>query len=135
MDGLQIIQNKAAKIITKTNWMVNTEENLRVIRWLSTNQLLTYFDVLLLHQIKTTGYPTNLFDMYDYSYEYNTRQAASKALKPIGTPKLELTKMSYRWRASNAFNQIPVKITNIEDSKIFKREVKSWIRENIPIRK
>ena len=135
MEGLQIIQNKAARTITKNNWNVHTEENLRQIGWLSINQLLTYFDVVLLHQIKTTGYPRNLFDMYDYSYEYNTRQAASKALKPIGTPKLELTKMSYRWRASKAFNQIPVNITNIEDIKIFKKEVKSWIRENIPLRK
>ena len=135
MDSLQIIQNRAARTITRNNWNVKTEENLRQIGWLSTNQLLIYFDVLLLHQIKNTGTPRNLFDLYDYSYEYNTRQASSKALKPIGTPKLELTRMSYRWRASKVFNQIPASLTSIEDIKIFKREVRSWIIENIPIRK
>ena len=89
--------------------------------------------MLLFHQIKYTGTPRNLFDLYDYSYEYNTRQASSKALKPIGTPKLELTRMSYRWRASKVFNQIPASKSNIEDIKIFKSEARSWIIEYTPI--
>ena len=134
LDCLQVIQNRAAQLVTK-NWILSTKENLKQIWWLSVHQLGNYFDVLLLHQIKSYSFPRYLHQIYNQNYEYNTRQAASKAVKPLGIPRSELAKGSFRWRAPHIYNQIPSNISQNDNINIFKRDVKSWIVDNISVRK
>ena len=50
-DLLQIVQNRAARIVTK-NWKSSTADNLNAIGWLSVRQLAFYHTVLLMFKIK-----------------------------------------------------------------------------------
>ena len=73
--------------------------------------------------------------MYSWKYRYSTRQATSNMIKPKGTPKLEVRKGSFRWRAARNFNSLPADITNIEDKRTFKIKTKDWILKNVSFRR
>ena len=105
------------------------------IGWLSVNQLAQYHSNILLHQVKFKASPRYLHDMYNWEYKYSTRQATSSVIKPKGTPKHEVGKGSFRFRASRVFKSLPADITNIEDKKTFKIKTKDWIIRNVASRR
>ena len=135
LESLQKVQNRAARVITKNDWSVGTKENLKQIGWLSVHQLVQYHDILLLHKVIKSGQPRNLHNMDSYVYLQQTRQATSGAVKPIGIPKLDIAKNSFRWRAAETYNKIPLEVIKMEDSNKFKKEIKSWIMNNSTIRR
>ena len=66
------------------------------------------------------------------NYKYNTRQAQEGIIKFEGRPRLELTRDSFKWRAADQFNQLPVEIKNCIEVAAFKIKVKNWIKEHVP---
>ena len=52
LQSLQIIQNRAGRVIARNNWEVNNKENFQHIGWLSILQLVQYHAILQLHQVK-----------------------------------------------------------------------------------
>ena len=48
-------------------------------------------------------------------------------------PELELTKDSFRWRATRDYNRLPVDLRSQGSLKIFKTNLWKWITINIPI--
>ena len=134
INSLQIIQNRAARIITGNDWSVSKEENLSQAGWLSVNQLAHYHNILIIQQVIENRTPRNLYEMYNWNYQYQTRQAVSNALKPNGTPRLELTKKSFRWRAIEYYNKLPISITSISERSSFKIKLKIWLQDNVPFK-
>ena len=135
MDSIQVIQNRVARVITRNDWMTSSEENLKQIGWLSIYQLSVYFTIIQLHKVKQDKSPEKLYSMYNWNYAHNTRQEANQIVKPRGTPGLELTNNSFRWRASRLYNKLPRSIIHIEQLDNFKKNVKSWIMDNITLRR
>ena len=95
LNALQVVQNKAARTITRNSWEIGTRENLKQIGWLSVYQLSFYHTVLTAHQVKNKGQPEYLCGVYQWDYSYYTRQAREGHLKPIGIPRLEIAKKSF----------------------------------------
>ena len=60
----------------------------------------------------------------------NTRKATREMIKPFGTPRLQIAKESFRWKAAELYNSIPTSLTDIPEVRRFKMEVKLWIRDN-----
>ena len=83
---LQVLQNKAAKLVTRNAWDSHNIDNHKQLGWQSVHQLSFYHKVLQLHKIRESKLPTNLYKMYDWNFTYNTRQASSGHIKPFGTP-------------------------------------------------
>ena len=133
IQALQIIQNRVAKMITR-NWNNKNVENLNQIGWLSVSQLAFHQSVVMIHQVRVKNIPENIFRMYNWEYSHQTRQATSKKIKPIGLPKLELGKKSFKWRAAENYNSLPTSITEITDIQKFKIQSKKWTSHNIPYR-
>ena len=99
-NSVQTIQNRAARIVTNKDWNVGSQEILKQVGWLSVNQLSFYFKVLQIHQIKINKEPDNLWNMINWDYRYNTRQATREMIKPFVTPRLQIAKESFRWKAA-----------------------------------
>ena len=131
LNALQVCQNRAARVITRNDWSVGSEANLRQLEWLNCKQLVFYFSALQMFKIRKFRSPASLSDMYDWHYNYRTRAAAAGLVKPVGTARLTLAKDSFRWRAANNFNRIPVNITETNSLDSFKNKLKTWIRENV----
>ena len=107
LTSVQTIQNRAAKLITKNYWEEKSETHLAQLGWLSVNQLSEYHNMLLIHQVKNNRTPHHLYEMYNWEYTYATRQAASNQIKPKGTPRLDISLKTYRWRAAVYYNKVP----------------------------
>ena len=78
--------------------------------------------------------PQNLLNMFEWSYQYNTRQAQEEKIKPKGIPRLDITKSSFRYRAADQYNQLPEDVIMSKTTNSFKVKVKEWIRENVKVR-
>ena len=126
-----VCQNRAAKLITKNDWSISSTKNLQQIGWLNIKQSIFYFSALMVYKIKMQRSPKCLANMFDWTYVHRTRAAASGIVKPIGIPKLCLTKESFRWRASSDFNNLPENIRNCESIGVFKLKLKAWVQENV----
>ena len=86
-----------------------------------------------LQKVKMNTKPKYLYEMYDWSYSYKTRQALKGFIKPKGTPRLGVSKRSFEYRALDIYNSLPTNILETTEDTSFKRQVKMWIREMTPI--
>ena len=134
LKSLQILQNKAARIVTKLDWDTPTSVILKQCGWLSVHQLVEYHSVLMVYKVLKTKQPKPLHSMFPTEYKYcNTSQARSKSIKQTGHPTLDLWQDSFRWRAAQTFNKLPTSIKTLQTTETFKLEVKNWIRSNTPV--
>ena len=131
--SLQIIQNKAARFVTKLDWSSPTSTLLGQMGWLSVNQLIFYHSVLLVYKVKMSKSPMYIDNMFNWSYIYNTRQAEGGLIKIMGKPKLDVSRTNFRMRAANYYNQLPTEIRGSTTLAIFKSTVKSWIKGHVSI--
>ena len=131
--ALQKAQNRAARVVTKLDWGTSTADLLNQCGWLSVHQLVVYHSVVLVYKILKNESPSFLFSMFSAKYSYKTKQARTGQIKHTRDLELEMTKDSFRWRASDAYNELPQEIRNIETLPMFKKTVKDWIRKNIPL--
>ena len=72
--------------------------------------------------------------MFTMDYNCNTRQAARMEIRQDrDKPELELTKDSFRWRATREYNRIPAEIRRISSIQLFKTRLWRWIVADVPI--
>ena len=131
---LQVLQNKAAQVVTRKDWNTSSKLMLQQCGWLSVNQLAFYHSVLLVFRVRLSKSPKYMYMMHNsWSYPYTTRQANNGLIRVVTRPRLEMVKSSFRWRAANFFNQLPLEIRTCTTLESFKRGVKPWIMNNIPL--
>ena len=128
--SLQVIQNKAARAVTKLDWSTSSHVLLSQCGWLSVHQLVVYHTVVLVHKVLLSGTPKHLFNLFNEDYNVKTRLDDQKLLKPEQTkaPKNDLAMDSFR-----DYNLLPLAIRSTSPILKFKRLVKTWISENIPL--
>ena len=131
---LQVLQNKAARAVTRNDRNAHNAENHKQLGWLSVNQLSFYHKVLQLQKLRESKLPANLYKMFDWNYTYNTRQSCSGMIKPNGTPRLQTSKLTFRWSSAECFNSLPVELRLLKDTSRFKHEVHSWIQDTVPFK-
>ena len=148
--ALQVIQNKAARSITKLSYFTPTKTILKSCQWMSVRQLMTYHSLVLLYKTLKQKTPEYLHDRVTSGghFPYNTRQAAtcpegfsfnvqhpinSGTVRQVSGNKLDLSKLGWCWRSVDIYNTIPDHIrleTNITN---FKKELKTWVNLNVSI--
>ena len=135
LQSLQIVQNKAARAVTKLDWNTSTQVLLSQCGWLSVRQLAMYHTVVLVYKVLQNRAPRYLHGMFSRNYLVKTRLADKELLKPsdADSPTLELIKNSFRWRAMEQYNLLTLEIRNSPSITKFKVLAKKWIIENIPV--
>ena len=132
--SLQIIMNKVARVVTRLDWSTPAKVLLAQCGWLSVNQLIFYHSVLQVHKLKLSKIPKYLHTMHNsWTYQYRTRQAESGLIQLIGKPKLDISKNSFKWRAANQYNQLPLEIRNCLTIESFKLQAKAWIKTSVSL--
>ena len=89
--ALQVLQNRAARCVTKLGWYTPTRKLLKQCNWLSVKQLIVYHTVLQVHRIVKCGSPLYLSDRLVSNYLYRTRQAAGGGVRWLGENAGELS--------------------------------------------
>ena len=134
LTSLQVIQNRAARAVTRKSWYTPTRSLLKDCRWLSVRQLVFYHSVLSTHKFVTIGKPKYLHQAMGTSYPLNTRQAAGGQIH-MGSfdSKQGLLHDGFKYRAAKEYNLIPANIRSVRGLTTFKKKLKKWVLENIPI--
>ena len=135
ISSLQIIQNKAARVVSKRDKYTPIVELLRQCGWLSVRQLVFYHSVIQIYKTKQTSSPKYISDKLNFEFPYNTRLASSESVR-MGAEfksKLALTEKSFINRATVNFNQLPTELKQMMKIEVFKKKLKQWVIQNIRI--
>ena len=98
LKALQIIQNKAARLVTRSGYRTPIKTLLTQCGWLSIQQLACYHSLVLYYKILQSHSPQYLYGKISSEFPYRTRLASSNSVRigPNFHANLEITKRSYR---------------------------------------
>ena len=135
LKSLQVLQNKAARIVTGSGWFTPKRRLLKLCRWLSVKQLIFYQSVVLTHKIATTGSPLYLASRMSTEHPRRTRQATTGCIRygENFTANQSLIQKSFCHRAIGDYNSIPADIRVLQNMQTFKVKLKKWVEMNIPV--
>ena len=123
IQSLQVMQNKAARIVTHSGLRVPRREIFNQLRWLTVNQLIFYHSVLTTFRIRECKEP-------EYLNQWLSRDN-DRGNIVVENTRLSLAKTSFCFRSSAQWNKIPTSIRNSAKIGIFKQKLKDWILINI----
>ena len=139
-EALQTIQNEAARLVTKRKWevfgkkLLKNKEQLNQAGQLSVRQLASYHTMMHVKKILTYKQPEYLYRKLSENvilHDYNLRQRNDEELVVANT-KSSLAMSSFVYRGIQGFNNLPKEIRD-EPPKRFKKLLRTWVRDNIPI--
>ena len=130
--ALQVVQNKAARSVTRLGIFTPVKTLLKQCGWLSVHQLVFFHTVVLLFKTLQNESPDYLYSMAGTDYNYKTRAKDSGKLRLVSDYKVdhELNLKSYRWRSIRSWNQLPLDITSISSLSKFKVQLETWVQKN-----
>ena len=133
--ALQIVQNKAVRLVTNRGIYTPVKTLLTQSGWLSVNQLVFFHTVVLLYKTIQNQSPTYMHKMINRDYGYQTRACDAGLLRQGAEykPYHGLNTQSFRWRSIKLWNQLPANIRNIQTLSNFKTKAKDWVLKNINI--
>jgi hypothetical protein len=129
--ALQVLQNRAARQVTKLSWFTASRRLLNQCNWLSIRQLIFYHSALTVFRTTRTKTPLYLSQHLITEHPYPTRLA-------LGGVRVDgihggLVNKSFLIRAAKDFNTIPADIRMCRTIPAFKQQLKKWIKINIPL--
>ena len=121
---IQVLQNKAAQIVTHSPPRSPRLPMYSRLNWLTVNQLITYHTLLTVFKIRKSGEP-------EYLARYlQDDNRAGRIIVP--NTQLTLAKKSFVWRGSQQWNMLSSELRNSTKIGHFKRGAKDWVVRNIP---
>ena len=130
--ALQVLQNRAARQVTKLSWFTPSRRLLSQCNWLSIKQLIFYHSALTVFRTISSKTPLYLSQHLNTDHPYPTRLAAEGGLRVDGIHG-GLVSKSFLIRAAKEFNTIPGNIRSCRKLPAFKKQLKRWIKDNIPL--
>ena len=132
LNALQILQNKAARIICKRGRGYPAKKALQNIGWLNVKSLVEYHSLVQARKVLHSRQPVYLHEKLVGGRRrphYATRLVTGGDLSQGQEmqPRLDLTKQSWRFRVRDGWVQVPVEIRACEKLDNFKKELKKWL--------
>ena len=123
INSLQIMQNKAAKLVTNAGWRTTRKDLFEEIGWMTVRQLVCYHTALCTYRIRVSKEPEYL----------NSLMSRTNRSNRIIIPNANLTLMqsSYCYRGATDWNELPNVLRSCQNIRTFKSLLKDWIRENV----
>ena len=135
LKGLQVIQNKAARAVTRMTWFTPTKVLLSKCRWLSVKQLVFYHRVVTAHKIIKSKISLYLHRKMSTSHPYQTRQATDGAIR-FGEQfegRSSLAGNSFCYSGTVAYNMIPAEVRAAKTLQNFKHRLRKLVMRNVPV--
>ena len=124
LESLQVLQNKAAQIVTKSPPRSERKSMYDKLHWLSVNQLVVYHTLLQIFKIRKSQQPEYLFEILGKDNRNGHIM--------ITNTELSLAKKSFTFRGPELWNKLPKDIRNSQKIGNFKKACRNWVKENIP---
>ena len=101
-----MIQNRAARLVTKKGLFTSQRDLLKETNWLSINQMIFYHTILQMWRVRRTNKPVYLNTLFNPQYRNRTRTIALGNLR-IPDSVTSLAKKSIRYRGPLFWNSLP----------------------------
>ena len=133
--ALQVVQNKAARAITKLNIFTPTRVLLKTCQWMSVRQLVIYHSLVLLQKTLEMKLPAYLDSRITMGgpFPYRTRHAATCAIRQVPGNKKDLYRQGWCWRSIDVYNTLPGHIRLETKLNAFKTKLRNWVENNVAI--
>ena len=130
LQAAQVLQNKAARTVTKLGWFTSQKILLQQTNWLSIKQMIFYHTVIQVWQVRTNLRPEYLKKMFKPDYNQQTRIVTGGNLR-VPEMKTSLAKKGMGVRGAMMWNSLPLGLKNFKGKQLdFKRELKTWVKMN-----
>ena len=133
IEFLQVLQNRAARLVTRCGRFTPTAVLLHQCGWLSVRQLVLYHSLVLVYGIKLHDKHEYFKKHFSSNFVYQTRLATQHGICRGDQSKHEVTKNSFVVRSSTMWNQLPAEIREVSTVTKFKQKLKPWIKEHFPV--
>ena len=130
LSSLQTLQNRAARIVTKSSWFTPTCIMLSQVGWLNVKQMITYHSLVLIFKAKQDRKPVYLYNQISKSFNFNTRLAVTNGINDQRRINSNLGKQSFLPRTVVLWNKLPPDIRSLTNLLKFKAALKPWVKEN-----
>ena len=130
---LQVIQNNAARCVTRLKGRTKVSELLLQCGWLSVRQMVYYHTVLQVFKIKKEKKPEYLFNKISAEFQHRTRLAAGNGIRETDKVKHEERRRSFIPRGIRAWNALPVTLRKLQNLREFKKELKCYVKNQVEI--
>ena len=124
LHAMQVLQNKAARIVTKSPPRAHRDTMFDRLGWLTVQQLVAYHTVLAIYRIRQGSEP-----------EYLARQLENDNRNGrliVPNCKLGLAMKSFCMRGADTWNSLPPQIRQLRKIRDFKMNTKDWVKRNVP---
>ena len=92
-----------------------------------------FHSLLLVWKVKKSQYSQFLNERFSQYFTYETRQATGNCFALKNTPKSELSRKSFVHSSATLWNSLPSHLRSIVALETFKRELRTWVTENVEI--
>ena len=123
LQALQVMQNKAARLVTHFPLRAPRKEMLAQLGWLSVNQLIFYHSALSTYRIRQSREPEYLTSLLG-------RDGRTGKIV-VSNTNLTLVKKSYCYRGAAQWNTIPENIRSVRKISQFKLQLRKWILQKV----
>ena len=127
--ALQLLQNRAARVVTGKSWYTPVRRLLKDCKWLSVNQIIFYQTAVQAHKILQGEGPLYFKQRFSAQHPRDTRQAAGGSI----WRGQDWPSNSFSARGTIAYNTIPNDIRNSSSLATFKSKLRKWVLSNISI--
>ena len=131
--SLQVVQNKAARVVARLSIFTPTKTLMLTFGWLSVRQLLVYHSLVLLYRTLANHKPDYLYRKIRSGgdFIYRTRQAANGTIRKRPGSTLDLSRQSWDWKSIEVYNTLPQSLRSEKKLTNFKKRLKDWIKKNV----
>ena len=123
LQSLQVMQNKAARLVSHFPQRAPRKEIFSQLGWMTVNQLIFYHSALSTYRIRETREP-------EYLSSLLSRDSRSGRII-VSNTRLTLAKNSYCYRGAAQWNSMPENIRSIKKLDQFKVQLRKWILANV----
>ena len=123
LQELQVLQNKAARLVCRAPLMSHRKDVFKKLNWFTVNQLVCYFTLIMVFKIrqsKSPEYLSNILSLDSRNGRIRTQRQ-----------QLTLASKSFTHRGAQLWNQLPSSIRNQNKIGPFKRILRKWISEHV----
>ena len=135
LKSLQVLQNRAARTVTKMSWLTPTRILPNKCKCLSIKQLVFYHSMFEVYKVLKAGTPLYLCKNLHTDHPYPARREADGWLWYLAgnMGRQSTAQNSFYGRAPRLYNSIPAEIRADAALPTFKMKLKFWLKESIPI--
>jgi hypothetical protein len=129
---LQLIQNRAMRIILSSGWRTPRVEMLDKLGWQSVEQRIRYNTLMLVHKIKIGLVPNYLTNKV--TFRQNTRYPLRNA-SDFGLPKVKktTTQNSLFYNGLKLYNELSNNVNETNNMNEFKKQCNLFVKSKFPL--